>query len=150
MRSPIVAILAIVILASVIMIPGADAEKRPDNYPTELAELQFYNAGGTPKATVLYVYPDKPIGDIELPTLYGTQTCWVRMDTREVITPQTVFAQGTYLIEPYSVAPQPWTVDPEPEQSQDHDDPLPIIAIVLSSAAIITSGVAIVMMIRRK
>lgn len=146
MRSPIVIMLVAVILASVIMtIPGADATPRPDDTPTELSELCYWNGVD---ATVYYAYPDKPIGAEHIPPLPTGCVCWVREDTREVVTADTVFKPGSYLISPYSWVPEPW--DASSGSSAGSVNTLSVIAIVLSSVAIITSGVAIVMMIRRK
>lgn len=146
MRGVTMAILTIVILASVIMtIPGTEATPRPDDIPTELSELCYWNGID---ATVYYAYPDKPIGAEHIPPLPTGCVCWVREDTREIVTADTVFEPGSYLISPYSWIPEPW--DPSPGSSAGPDNTLSVIAIVLSSVAIITSGVAIVMMIRRK
>lgn len=141
MRNLIIFALAVMI-AGMAMIPAevSDAE----TYPSELAELQFWNGVN---ATVIYAYPDKPIGDLSLPSLPGTATYWVRMDTGEVVTSQTVFAPGSYLIYPYSWMPEPWGSS---STSSAPDNTLPVTAIVLSAVAIITSGVAIVMLMRKK
>lgn len=151
MRNPITPIIAVVIVVLFMIPTGSDAATRPDNYPTELAELQFWNGM---EATVVCVYPDKPIGvSTILPPLPGTATYWVRADTHEVVTSETVFAPGKYLIEAWSWVPEPWGPSPEPEPSEpstpSQDNTLAIIAIVLSSVAIITSG-AVVLMNRRR
>ena len=72
MRNLIITAIAVVAL---LMIPtGSDAE----THPTELAELQFWNGTG---ADVIFLYPDRAIGDTPLPALPGTASYWVRMDT---------------------------------------------------------------------
>ena len=101
MRSLKIIIMAAAIIAMLTIPTGSDAE----THPTQLAELQFWNGTG---ADVILLYPDRAIGDTPLPVLPGTTSYWVRMDTGEVVTPETVFAPGTYLITAYSWIPEPW------------------------------------------
>ena len=143
MRNLMIFALAVMI-AGMAIIPAEASEAV--THPSELVELQFWN--GT-SATVIYIYPDKPIGNITLPPLPGTATYWVRMDTGEVITSETVFAPGAYYIGAYSWVPEPWG-DDTPSSSSGQDDTLAITAIVLSVIAIITGVTAIYVVLRRK
>lgn len=146
MRSLII-VLALVICAVAIIPEVSDAE-RPD-YPDEPAVLCYsYYGGGWKHIDTVYVMPDTPIGAGNIPELNGDLHYWVRMDTGEVVTASTVFAPGTYMINAYTTAPTPWGDDTS--SSSGPDNTLSITAIVLSAVAIITSGAAILMLIRRR
>lgn len=138
----IFAIVAVVVAVAIIPAESTDAV----TYPSELVELQYWDAL---HATIVYVFPDKPIGSTNIPALPSGCTYWVRMDTGEVVTAQTVFSPGAYLIEPYSWVPEPWGNDSTPS-SAGPDNTLPTVAIVLSAVAIITSTAAIVILMRRR
>ena len=139
----IFAVVAMAVAVAIIPAEGTDAE-RPADYPTELVELQYWD--GT-HATIIYVMPNNAIGSTNIPPLPSGCTYWVRNDTREVVTSQTVFATGTYLITGYSWVPEPW--GDTPSSSSAPDNTLPTVAIVMSAVAIITA-VAAIIMIRRK
>ena len=110
-------ILAVMLAVAVpICADDSDAGVRPDDLPTELAVLQYQDAYGV---KIVYVYPTKPIGSTSIPELPSGCTCWVREDTREVVTASTVFAPGSYLITPYSWVPDPWDPEPTPEPTPD-------------------------------
>ena len=110
-------ILAVMLAVAVpICADDSDAAVRPADLPTELAELQYQDAHGV---KIVYVYPTKPIGSTSIPELPSGCTCWVREDTREVVTASTVFAQGSYLIIPYSWVPDPWDPEPTPEPTPE-------------------------------
>ena len=142
MRNLMIFALAVVIVGmAVIPTEVTDAE----TYPSELAVLQFWNGAD---ADVIYVYPDRPIGDIALPTLPGYAEYWVRMDTGEVVTSSSVFSPGTYLITAYTWQPEPWGGSTGPSGTPDNT--LAITAVVLSTVAIITGVTAIYVVLRRK
>ena len=144
MRYLLIFALASMIVA-VAMIPADMSEaERPADCPTELVELQYWD-GFT--AHIVYVFPNKAIGASNIPAPPAGCSYWVRNDTREVVTSETVFATGTYLITAYSWVPEPW--GDTPSSSSAPDNTLPIVAIVMSAVAIITS-VAAIIMIRRK
>lgn len=148
MRNLIIfAVVAMAVAVAIIPAETSDAE-RPADYPTELVELQYWDGI---HATIIYVMPNHAIGSTNIPPLPSGCTYWVRNDTREVVTSQTVFATGTYLITGYSWVPEPWGEDPEPTNtSSAPDNTIPTVAIVLSAVAIITSTAAIVLIMRRK
>ena len=154
MRNPIIPIIAVAIIALFMMPTGSDGATRPENEPTEPAVLCYYTSGMPNIVTTYYVCPNEAIGTANIPEPTGSIHYWVRMDTGEVVTSSTAFAPGTYMIRGYTIPPTPWGNDPpQPEPSEpstpSQDNTLAIIAIVLSSVAIITSG-AVVLMIRRK
>lgn len=137
----IFAVVAMAVAVAIIPAEGTDAE-RPADYPTELVELQYWD--GT-HATIIYVMPNSAIGSTNIPPLPSGCTCWVRNDTREVVTAQTIFSPGNYLISPYASAPEPWgTSDSAPSLDMS------TVAIVLSAVAVITSTAAIILIMRRK
>lgn len=144
----IFAVVAMAVAVAIIPAETSDAE-RPADYPTELVELQYWDGI---HATIIYVMPNHAIGSTNIPPLPSGCTYWVRNDTREVVTSQTVFATGTYLITGYSWVPEPWGDDPEPTNtsSAGPDNTIPTVAIVLSTVAVITSTAAIVLIMRRK
>lgn len=143
MRYLLIFALASMIVA-VAMIPADMSEaERPADYPTELVELQYWD-GHT--AHIVYVFPNRAIDASNIPAPPANCSYWVRSDTREVVTSETVFAPGTYLITPYSWVPEPWGDTPS---SSGQDDTLPTVAIVMSAVAIITA-VAAIIMIRKK
>lgn len=137
----IFAIVAVVVAVAIMPADTSEAE-RPADYPTELVELQYWD--GT-HATIVYVMPNKAIGSTNIPALPSKCTCWVRNDTREVVTAQTTFAPGNYLITPYTSAPEPWGTSDSPPSVDTS-----AVAIVLSAVAVITSTAAIVVIMRRK
>lgn len=146
MRNPIIFILAVMIVAVAVIPEISDAE-RPANEPTEPAILCYYWGSQLNLIETHYVIPDLPIGSQNIAELTWPGGCWVRMDTGEVVTEDTVFAPGTYMIKAYSNTPTPWGAS---STSSAPDNTLPVTAIVLSAVAIITSGVAIVMLMRKK
>lgn len=141
MRNLIIfALAAMIVAVATIPAEASDAE----TYPSELAELQYWDGIN---ATVIYAFPNNPIGDDKIPPLPTGGTCWVRMDTGEVVTAETVFEPGSYYISPYSWVPQPWGASPS---SSAPDNTLAVTAIVLSVIAIITGVTAIYVVLRRK
>ena len=143
MRNLMIFALAVVIVGmAVIPSEVTDAE----TYPSELAELQYWDGIN---ATVIYVFPNNPIGGDKIPPLPTGCTYWVRMDTGEVVTAETVFEPGSYYISPYSWKPQPWGPSEEPSPGAS-DNALVLAAIALSSVAIIIGAVAIAVAIRKK
>lgn len=141
----IFAVVAMAVAVAIIPADTSEAE-RPADYPTELVELQYWD-GYT--AHIVYVFPNKAIGAGNIPAPPAGCSYWVRNDTREVVTAQTVFSPGTYLIEPYSWVPEPWG-DDSTQSSAGPDNTIPTVAIVLSVVAVITSTAAIVLIMRRK
>lgn len=138
----IFALAAMIVAVAIIPAEASDAEA----YPPELAELQYWDGIN---ATVIYAFPNNPIGGDKIPPLPTGCTYWVRMDTGEVVTAETVFEPGSYYISPYSWVPQPWGPSEEPSPSAS-DNALAIAAITLSSVAIITGVTAIYVVLRRK
>lgn len=152
MRNPIILILMVMIVA-VAVIPEISDADRPPNEPTDPVVLCYYTSGLPNIVTTYYACPNMAIGTANIPEPTGAIHYWVRMDTGEVVTASMIFAPGTYMIKGYTIPPTPWGNDPpqpEPEpETPTQDNTLAIIAIVLSSVAIITSG-AVVLMNRRK
>lgn len=152
MRNLIILILTVMIVA-VAVIPEISDAGRPPNEPTDPVVLCYYTSGLPNIVTTYYVCPNMAIGTANIPEPTGAIHYWVRMDTGEVVTASMTFAPGTYMIKGYTIPPTPWGNDPpqpEPEpETPTQDNTLAIIAIVLSSVAIITSG-AVVLMNRRK
>lgn len=143
----IFAVVAMAVAVAIIPAETSEAE-RPADYPTELVELQYWDGI---HATIIYVMPNRAIGAGHIPAPPAGCSYWVRNDTREVVTSETVFATGTYLITGYSWVPEPWGEDPEPTNaSSAPDNTLPTVAIGLSAVAVITSTAAIVVIMRRK
>ena len=137
MRSLKIIITVVAIIAMLTIPTGSDAE----THPTELAELQFWNGTG---ADVILLYPDRAIGDTPLPALPGTASYWVRMDTGEVVTPETVFAPGTYLITAYSWIPEPWGSSAGSASTQKSGGlSAETIALIISGAILIGVPVAL-------
>ena len=147
MRNPMIfALASMIIMAALIPVDTSSAD-RPE-YPDEPAVLCYsYYSGGWKHIDTIYVMPDTPIGDLNIPDLVGDVHYWVRMDTGEVVTASSTFAPGTYMISAYTTAPTPWGASPS---SSAPDNTLPTVAIVLSVIAIITGVTAIYVVLRRK
>lgn len=150
MRKSIAFILAVMISAVLMPIEVSDAEgMKPANEPTDVAILCYYWGSHINQVETYYVLPNLPIGTQNIAELTWPNGHWVRMDTGEVVTEETVFAPGTYMIKAYSNIPTPWG-DDTPSSSSGQDDTLAITAIVLSVIAIITGVTAIYVVLRRK
>lgn len=144
MRSLKIIITVAAIIAMLTIPTGSDAE----THPTELAELQFWNGTG---ADVILLYPDRAIGDTPLPALPGTASYWVRMDTGEVVTPETVFAPGTYLITAYSWIPEPWGSSAGSAPSQKSEGlSTENIALIISGAFALVAISALILAVKKK
>lgn len=145
MRSlKIIITMAAIIAMLTIPMAGSDAE----THPTELAELQFWNGTG---ADVILLYPDRAIGDTPLPALPGTASYWVRMDTGEVVTSETVFAPGTYLITAYSWIPEPWGSSAGSAASQKSGGlSTETIALIISGAVALVAISALILAVKKR
>lgn len=133
MRNLLIFALAAMIVA-VATIPAEASDAKA--YPPELAELQYWDGIN---ATVIYAFPNNPIGSDKIPPLPTGCTYWVRMDTGEVVTAETVFEPGSYYISPYSWVPQPWGAE-EPSGSGGLNEAEILAIILLSSQAVLAAA----------
>ena len=149
MRSLIIPIFVAMIVAVAVIPEISDAEgMKPANEPTDVAILHYYWGSQINQIETYYVIPNLPIGTQNIAELTWPDGHWVRMDTGEVVTEETVFAPGTYMIKAYSNIPTPWGDDTP--SSSGPDNTLAVTAIVLSVIAIITGATAIYVVLRRK
>ena len=139
MRNLMIFALASMIIMAVLIPVDTSSADRPE-YPDEPAVLCYsYYSGGWKHIDTIYVMPDTPIGDLNIPDLVGDVHYWVRMDTGEVVTASMSFAPGTYMINAYTTAPTPWGAE-EPSGSGGLNEAEILAIILLSSQAVLAAA----------
>ena len=107
-RLTVTAVTILLVLMVPVAVEGIDAGgTTPADQWTEPSVLCYYSNSINHVETI-YVKSGEPIGAANIPELTGQVHYWVRMDTGEVVTVDTVFEPGTYVIKAYTVAPVPW------------------------------------------
>jgi len=121
--------LAISVIMSPFMIESSEGADRPAEAGIEPVMLCYYN-DGINLVDTYYALPGKAIGTANIPPTSGAINYWIRMDTGEVVTYQSTFEPGTYMIKGYTVAPEPWGSSAAPSSGSFFD--LSTIALAIA------------------